>query len=99
MDLIYDYQMTAYPETATWLDYLGKNDRWTDHSLAAINQRNRDSRTLFKAIKAIKAIASKNPSDTPALNYKILYKDLSYDAAAQAFPAELMPVNPMGGAQ
>ena len=53
MDLIYDYQMTAYPETATWLDYLGQNDRWTDHSLAAINQRKRDSRTLFKAIKAI----------------------------------------------
>ena len=96
MDLIYDYKMTEYPETATWLGYLGQNNRWTDHSLVAINQRKRDSHTLLNAIKTI---AITNLSDASALDYQLLRKDLSYDVAAQAFPDELMPVNQMGGVQ
>ena len=51
MDLIYDYKMTEYPETATWLGYLGQNNRWTDHSLVAINQGKRDSHTTFQRDK------------------------------------------------
>jgi hypothetical protein len=39
MDLVYDYQMTEYPETATWLGYPGQNNRWTDYSAAAIERR------------------------------------------------------------
>ena len=96
MDLVYDYQMTEYPETATWLGYPGQNNRWTDYSAAAIERRKLETRSLLKAMETI---ATDSLSEAAALDYQLLYKDLSADVAGQAFPGELMPVNQMGGVQ
>ena len=96
MDLVYDYQMTQYPETATWLGYAGQNDRWTDYSPEAIEQRNRDSRTLLKAVETISVDSL---GESAILDFQLFHKDLSANVAAQAFPDELMPINQMGGVQ
>ncbi|MDB2481226.1 DUF885 domain-containing protein [Porticoccaceae bacterium] len=96
MDLVYDYQMTQYPEAATWLGYAGQNDRWTDYSPEAIEQRNRDSRTLLKAVETISVDSL---GESARLDFQLFHKDLSANVAAQAFPDELMPINQMGGVQ
>lgn len=96
MDLVYDYQMTQYPEAATWLGYAGQNDRWTDYSPEAIEQRNRDSRTLLKAVETISVDSL---GESAILDFQLFHKDLSANVAAQAFPDELMPINQMGGVQ
>ena len=96
MDLVYDYQMTQYPEAATWLGYAGQNDRWTDYSPEAIEQRNRDSRTLLKAVETISVDSL---GESAILDFQLFHKDLSANEAAQAFPDELMPINQMGGVQ
>ena len=96
MDLVYDYQMTQYPEAATWLGYDGQNDRWTDYSPEAIEQRNRDSRTLLKAVETISVDSL---GESAILDFQLFHKDLSANVAAQAFPDELMPINQMGGVQ
>lgn len=96
MDLVYDYQMTQYPETATWLGYAGQNDRWTDYSPEAIEQRNRDSRALLKAVETISVDSL---GESAILDFQLFHKDLSANVAAQAFPDELMPINQMGGVQ
>jgi len=96
MDLVYDYQMTQYPEAATWLGYAGQNDRWTDYSPEAIEQRNRDSHTLLKAVETISVDSL---GESAILDFQLFHKDLSANVAAQAFPDELMPINQMGGVQ
>ncbi|MDB9844176.1 DUF885 domain-containing protein [Porticoccaceae bacterium] len=96
MDVVYDYQMTEFPESATWLGYPGQNSRWSDYSLAGIEKRKLDSRTLLKAIDSIEAEAL---SVSARLDFQLLHKDLSLDVAGQAFPDELMPINQMGGVQ
>ena len=96
MGLVYDYQMTQYPEAATWLGYAGQNDRWTDYSPEAIEQRNRDSRTLLKAVETISVDSL---GESAILDFQLFHKDLSANVAAQAFPDELMPINQMGGVQ
>jgi uncharacterized protein (DUF885 family) len=96
MDLVYDYQMTQYPEAATWRGYAGQNDRWTDYSPEAIEQRNRDSRTLLKAVETISVDSL---GESAILDFQLFHKDLSANVAAQAFPDELMPINQMGGVQ
>ncbi len=96
MDLVYDYQMTQYPEAATWLGYAGQNDRWTDYSPEAIEQRNRDSRTLLKAVETISVDSL---GESAILDFQLFHKDLSANVAAQAFPDELMPINQMSGVQ
>ena len=96
MDLVYDYQMTQYPEAATWLGYAVQNDRWTDYSPEAIEQRNRDSRTLLKAVETISVDSL---GESAILDFQLFHKDLSANVAAQAFPDELMPINQMGGVQ
>ena len=85
MDVVYDYQMTAFPESATWLGYPGQNSRWSDYSLAGIEKRKLDSRTLLKAIDSIEAEAL---SVSARLDFQLLHKDLSLDVAGQAFPDE-----------
>ena len=94
--MVYDYQMTQYPEAATWLGYAGQNDRWTDYSPEAIEQRNRDSRTLLKAVETISVDSL---GESAILDFQLFHKDLSANVAAQAFPDELMPINQMGGVQ
>lgn len=96
MDLIYDYHMVEYPETATWLGYAGQNDRWSDYSRPAITRRKRDSRIFLSALEDISEASLDRASQ---LNFKLLHQSLSLKVASQAFPDELLPLNQMGGVQ
>src|ERR1700674_1756206 len=67
-DLDWEYTNIVYPENATYSGYPGQNDRWTDLSVAAINQRRAALKSELKVVRAINR-ARLSPSDQ--LNYDI----------------------------
>ncbi|TQV69892.1 DUF885 domain-containing protein [Exilibacterium tricleocarpae] len=96
LDLVYDYQMTEFPEQATRHGYPGQNHRWTDYSLAAIERRQREVRELLALLERI-PMAQLSPA--AQLDYQLLQNELEMNVAAQAFPDHLLPLNQMGGVQ
>ncbi len=96
MDVLYDCNMTEFPELATHAGYPGQNHRWTDWSQAAVQRRKNEARKLFAVVQKIK-----RASLTPAtqLDYDLVYKVLEWDVDSLRFPEELLPLNQMGGVQ
>ena len=52
-DRIWDWQLSSFPEFATYVGVSGHDDRWTDVSLEAIAQRQRDQRRFLAELEAI----------------------------------------------
>lgn len=96
LDVLYDYNMTEFPELATQGGYPGQNHRWTDWSQAAVERRKNETRKLFAVVQKIKRDAL-----TPAaqLDYDLAHKVLGWDVESLQFPEELLPLNQMGGVQ
>lgn len=46
-DRIWEWQLSSFPEFATHVGVSGHDDRWTDVSLEAIAQRQRDQRRFL----------------------------------------------------
>ena len=96
MDIIYEYQVTEYPEYATWLGYPGQDDRWTDSSQTAIDRRKGETRSILGVLESIsKASLSK----TAQLDYQLIHKELTAAIVSQSYADDLMPINQMGGVQ
>ena len=96
MDIIYEYQVTEYPEYATWLGYPGQDDRWTDSSQAAIERRKADTHRLLAALESI---PSESLSQAAQLDFQLVHKDLASAIKSQSYADDLMPINQMGGVQ
>ncbi len=96
LDVLYDYNMTEFPELATQEGYPGQNHRWTDWSEKAVERRRQETRKLFAVIQKIE-----RESLTPAakLDYDLAYKVLGWNVESLQFPEELLPLNQMGGVQ
>ena len=96
LDVLYDYNMTEFPELATHAGYPGQNQRWTDWSQAAVERRKSETHELFAVVQKIK-----RASLTPAkqLDYDLAHKVLEWNVQSLQFPEELLPLNQMGGVQ
>lgn len=93
---LYEYQMLSNPEFATYLGEKGGDDRWTDQSLAAIEQRKADE---LSALEALRRIDKSALEQNQRLNYELLLDQLGTRVDGHAFPSELLPINQMSGVQ
>jgi uncharacterized protein (DUF885 family) len=89
-DLHTDWRYENYPESATSAGIKKYNDRWTDMSLEAIEQRQDDIRTFAQAIANID---TSGMDQQEKLNYLIFRRQMDNSVAGQAFPGELIPVS------
>lgn len=96
MAAYWDWTQTTSPESATFTGYPGQNGRWSDLSQEGRALAQQAERDLLAALEAI-------PSDEldpdGQLNHDLLLFLARKAVDAQAFPAELMPVNQMFGVQ
>src|SRR3990172_11038483 len=62
----WEYQVTEFPEFATYVGHPGQDHRWTDHSLQAIERRKTE---LREPVAVIKSIRRERLPPTDPLNY------------------------------
>lgn len=86
--------MFNYPEWATEVGFPGMDDRWTDNSLAAIEQRKRETTLPLQALQEINR-AVLNAQDQ--LSYDLFRRNLLNEQQGNNFPGELMPISQLGG--
>jgi uncharacterized protein (DUF885 family) len=94
--MTYEYTMLSYPEFATFLGDPRGQDRWSDRSVAIMQQRQQDDKTLLAALDNIDR---EKLTATEQVNYDLLYDSQKLDIEGQQFPNEMMPINQMGGVQ
>ena len=94
--MTYEYTMLSYPEFATFLGDPRGQDRWSDRSVAIMQQRQQDDKTLLAALDNINR---EKLTATEQVNYDLLYDSQKLDIEGQQFPNEMMPINQMGGVQ
>ena len=70
--LDWENSMRENPEFATRVGYPGQNDRWTDESLEAIAQRERELRA---PLEVLHSIDSSRLNSADRLNYDLFKKD------------------------
>ncbi|MCH8891813.1 MAG: DUF885 domain-containing protein [Myxococcales bacterium] len=93
-DEIWDWQLNSFPEFATHVGVPGHDDRWTDVSLEAIAQRQRDQRRFLTALEAIDG----SGLDADAqLDRELIQKSLQMDIEGFQFPFEVLAINQLGG--
>jgi len=84
------------PEFATDLGYPGFDDRWTDMSQAAIDERKQENQWPLDVLNSI------HPDTLPVpdkLNYDLFRYNVEEAIADAKFPGEFMAVNQLGGVQ
>jgi uncharacterized protein (DUF885 family) len=92
----YEYTMLSSPESATYVGDPRGQDRWTDQSVEAHEQRQADSKLFLAALENIDREAL---TATEQVNFDLLYNSQILEIEGQQFPGEYMPVNQMGGVQ
>ena len=94
--LDWDYGNVEYPEGATYSGYKGQNGRWTDLSLAAIEQRKKELQNPIAVIASIDR-ASLAPNDQ--LNYDLFRRGAQDALAGTRFPQEELAIDARSGPQ
>jgi uncharacterized protein (DUF885 family) len=95
-DRIWDWQLNSFPEFATYVGVSGHDDRWTDVSLEAIAQRQRDQRRFLAELEAIDT--SELDADAQ-LDRELIQKDLQRTIEGFRFHSEYLAINQLGGIQ
>ncbi len=95
-DQIWDWQLNSFPEFATHVGVPGHDDRWTDVSLQAIAQRQRDQRRFLADLEAI----DRSGLDADAqLDHELIQKSLQRTVEGFQFHPEYLAINQLGGVQ
>lgn len=94
--MLYEYTMLNYPEFATYLGDPRGQDRWTDNSIEANQERQRQARAVLDALQSIDR---SNLGDSEQVNFDLLLDRQKLDVEGQQFPNDVMPINQMGGVQ
>lgn len=92
----WEWRIRNHPELATYLGLPGRNDRWTDHSMEAIERRRADRRALLRELSAHER------DDLPEehrLTYDLFRRELEMEVEGQRFPSQYLPVDQMDGIQ
>ena len=96
LDESWEWQLTNYPVFASQLGDKRFNTRWTDMSLAAIEQRQADTRAFLQRLYAIDRDAL---GEADQLNYELFRRELQDDIDAGKFKGHVLPFNQRGGVQ
>ena len=94
--MLYNYTMLNHPEFATYLGDPRGQDRWTDNSIQASEEMERQDRVMLNALESIDR---SNLSGAEQVNFDLLIDRAKFDVEGQQFPNDVMPVNQMGGVQ
>jgi len=94
--LDWERTMLESPEFATDVGYPGQNDRWTDQSLEAIEQRKQELQILEKAIQSIDR---SKLSAVDQLNYDLFKKNADDNLEGSHFKGEFIPITQLNGVQ
>ena len=94
--LDWDQTMHESPEYATDVGYPGQNDRWTDQSLPAIQERKGENQYRLRAVESIKRSKLK-PADQ--LNYDLYKRGVDEAIEGGKFNGEFMPITQLNGVQ
>lgn len=95
-DLYWQYSLDEYPELATYTGDTGRNHRWTDHSLAAYDRRNREMEIPARVLATIDR-AQLTPADQ--VHYDLFRRNAEESLEGRRFKGEYMPLTQMGGVQ
>jgi uncharacterized protein (DUF885 family) len=95
-DDYWQWRLRQFPEAATWLGDNRYNDRLTDLSRAAIDERKADLRAFLARTKAIDAGAL---AGQDVLSHELLRYELQLAVDGQRFPSEVMVLDQLDGPQ
>jgi len=95
-DATWQKELAADPLTANYLGDNRYNDRWTDMSSSAIEQRHRHDRATLEALRAIPR-ASLSPA--AQLDYDLFEREYTQRLASSPFKPHLYSINHQGGIQ
>jgi uncharacterized protein (DUF885 family) len=93
-DRIWGWQLSSYPEFATYVGVPGHNDRWTDLSLEAIARRQRDQRQFLAELEAIDS--SELDADAQ-LDHELIQQDFQRSIEGFQFHSEFLAITQLGG--
>jgi len=93
-DRIWDWQLNSHPEFATYVGVSGHDDRWTDVSLEAIAERQRDQRRFFAELEAIDD--SELGADAQ-LDHELIRQDFQRAIEGFQFHSEFLAITQLGG--
>jgi uncharacterized protein (DUF885 family) len=93
-EIYFDYWLQTYPEYGTYMGKPTDNSRWTDLSLAAIEQRKKD-RLVF--LNALQSINVSNLDAADKLNYNLLKTEIDMAKEGDKFQLELLQFEQMSG--
>ncbi len=94
--ITYDYSMLNFPEFATFRGDPRGQDRWTDQSQTAMNERRAHSKIQLEALQSIDREAL---GQADKVNLDMMRSQVEMRMDGFRFPAEFMPINQMGGPQ
>ncbi|MFB3118215.1 MAG: DUF885 family protein, partial [Myxococcota bacterium] len=95
-DRVWDWQLNSFPEFATQVGVAGHDDRWTDVSLEAIAQRQRDQRRFLAELEAIDS--SELDADAQ-LDRELIQKGFQRRIEGFQFRSEYLAISQLGGVQ
>jgi uncharacterized protein (DUF885 family) len=93
-DAAWAWQMEVHPEFATYVGYPGHNDRWTDASLEAIEERQSLTQTTIEGLDSIDTTAL-GPGDL--LDYQLFRRQAEESLEEHRFHSEYLMLGPFGG--
>ena len=95
-DRIWEWQLNAFPEFATYVGVPGRDDRWTDFSPEAIARRQREQRQFLAELEAI---APSGLGAGARLDRELVKQDLRTRIEGFQFHSEFLAINQLGGVQ
>ena len=96
LDEAWEWRVAEYPLLASRLGDRRYNERWTDLSIEAFEQRHEVRRDFLRRLRVIDSSAL---STGDQLNYDLMRRQLQNDIDAHQFRDYLMPINQRGGVQ
>ena len=90
----WEWGLKEFPTAATWVGDPRYQDQWPDSSAEAIARRNAHERVLLAELEGIER---EKLSSEARLNYDLMLRNARLAVEGQKFPAELVPLNQMGG--
>ena len=96
LDEHWEWSLNSSPELASWLGDKRANDRWTDMSLAAIEERHAAEREFLRRAYAIDP---ERLSEEDQLNHELFRRELQDDVDEFQFNPHLIPFSHRGGIQ
>jgi uncharacterized protein (DUF885 family) len=95
-DASWQHALDEHPELATRLGVRGHDDRWTDHSLAAIARRERE---LEAPARVLASIDRASLGDADRLSVDLFARDNAEALEGRRFPDRDLPLSQLDGVQ